>query len=390
MQQKLIIYLPAHGIDCIVADDASNIQHVDASELSPLAQGKQIIVLVPSEDVVLTTVKLPKMNRARLAQALPFALEEQVIGELTTLHFVPGEIQADGDVPVAITSKEKMQYWLAQLQALNIQPDILMPLVFALPREENSWVITLHDTANIRMNAYEGFACDPDNLQALLEIALQLAQEKPECIFIRNYTSHAAALNLSVKVKENFHDAEQFITDHTPLKSPHLNLLNGIYKTRKSLFPETRKVWKAAITLTASFLVLLFLYPSISYFMLKHREHDIDVQIAEIYKHHFPQAANIVAPKIRMQEKMQKYTAQSGESTLLTLAAYIGKGMRKAHGINLKRFSFQHNQMTLELAAASSEDFSMFTDYLMHEGLKVKQDSVNLAGVRVNAVVTVE
>ena len=384
--QKLIIHLRSCGIEHIVTDTASA-----TDDLAVLAQNRQVIVLVPSEDVMLTTVKLPKMKRARLLQALPFSLEEQVIGDLNVLHFVPGEAGDDDNIPVAIVAKEKMQAWLDQLQALNIQPDILMPLMFALPLQENAWTISVHQMADIRLHADQGFACDSHNLPQLLDIALQAAQKKPECIYIRNYTSDALAFNLPVKVQEDFHDEKQFMTDLAmrALKSPHLNLLHGAYKARKSVFPEMRKSRNAAIMLSVACLALLFLYPAISYLLLKHKEHEIDMQIAEIYKHYFPQASNMVAPKIRMQEKMQQYTAQAGDANFLTLTAYIGKGMRAAHGLNLKRLSFQHQQMTLELSAASSENFSAFTDYLMRAGLKVKQESINLADTRVNAVITV-
>jgi general secretion pathway protein L len=397
--QKLIIYLHSYDSihpDWVVMDETGitqNVQHGDALELPPLAEGKQIIVIVPAQDVVLTSVKLPKMNRTRLLQALPFALEEQVIGELNTLHFMPGETQADGSIPVAIVAKEKMQAWMSHTQSLAIQPDVLMPQVFALPLENNVWTIVLHDMAIVRMNAYQGFACDTDNLAELLALALQ-AENSPDHIHIHNYTHEAFAtqLNLPIKLKEDFHDKKQFISDlaASALKTPWMNLLQGNYKVRKTRMLEMSKIWNAITMLGVAFLVLLFLYPTVSYLMLKYREHAIDTQIADIYQKHFPQSTNMVAPKLRMQEKLQKYSAEAGDTKLLILMAYVGKGLRAVHGVTLKRLTFQHHQLTLELSAATSEDFAMFSDHLQHAGLKVKHNSADLVGARVNAVMTVE
>ena len=62
----------------------------DAAALAEAALDRINIVIVPSEDVLVTTVTLPKMNRSRLLQAIPYALEEQVIEDVDTMHFAAG------------------------------------------------------------------------------------------------------------------------------------------------------------------------------------------------------------------------------------------------------------------------------------------------------------
>ena len=112
--------------------------------------------------------------------------------------------------------------------------------------------------------------------------------------------------------------------------------------------------------------------------------------INHIYRTQFPQATSIVAPKLRMQEKLQKLDVSVGENRVLLLLGYVGKGMKIANGIKLKRADFQNSQLTLELTATSSESFSAFTDYLTQQGLHVKQQNATLAGEHINATVQVE
>lgn len=401
MQQKLIIYLHNHDSarpDWVELDAETGIkQHVrhgNAEELASLALDKKVIVIVPAQEVVLTSAKLPKMNRSRLAQALPYALEEQLIGDVETLHFVPGETQADGNLAIAIVSKEKMLEWQALLQSWKVQADVLIPSSMALPVEENTWVILLKDMAIVRMSEYQCFACDSNNLNEFLDIALHSSEQKPQSIHIYNYVQNetASALKIPVDMKEELHDAERMEIDlaRHATQFPYINLLQGQFKTKKSRFPEMRKMWRTSIYLAIAWVVLLFLYPTISYFILKSRVSGIDVQIAEIYKRHFPQATSIVAPKLRMEEKLHKFSVQSGETRLMLLINYLGKGMMQTPSISLKRLDFQDNHLTLDLTAASSDDFSKFTEFLTQQGLNVKQQSANLIGVRVNAVITVE
>src|SRR3990167_2701534 len=134
-KEKLIIYLQAANdlpppFVVVMEDQVVEISQLpDTSQnLSMLAENKEVLVLVPAEDIVLTQVQLPKMNRSRLLKALPFALEDQLIAEIDTLHFATGAYQAEGHLPVAIVSHQKMKSWLAQLQILNIKPDQFIPV----------------------------------------------------------------------------------------------------------------------------------------------------------------------------------------------------------------------------------------------------------------------
>jgi general secretion pathway protein L len=435
MQQQLIIYLSLQdALTWVTFEVETGIKRSgavgNAEELAQLAANKEVIIVVSAQDVLLASAKLPKMNRSRLAQALPYALEEQLIGDVELLHFAPAESEVEGVLPVAIVAKEKMQAWKDVLQNWNIKADSLVSQVFTLPVQDKTWTLVLQEMAILRMGNYQGFACDINNINEMLNIALQSADHLPQCLHIYNYTANSIvdALNLSantntsvsentnteintsvninkntnenrqlnseVIIKEDLRSPEKFYTDLVAniTKFPHIDLLQGAYKTKakKSKLPATRKLWDTMFYLAAAWICLLFLYPTISYFILKQRLHGIDGQIAAIYKHYFPQSSTVVAPKLRMEEKMQRVAAKSGDSKSLLLIGYVGKAMTEAHNIQIKRMDFQNNQLTIELSAASSQEFSQFTDFLSHQGLNVKQQGANLSGERVNSSIVIE
>src|SRR5690606_28081028 len=121
-----------------------SMHHDQAEGLATLAEGKEIIVVVPAEDVLTTLIALPPMPKNRLLQALPFALEDQLVDDVETLHFAVGSTEINGQWPVAVVALEKMQTWMALLTSWHIKPDRLISAINGLPVSLNTWQAALH------------------------------------------------------------------------------------------------------------------------------------------------------------------------------------------------------------------------------------------------------
>lgn len=401
MQDKLVIFLHTYDAerpDWVVlnADNVFryNVRHGNSADLTEAAADREITVIVPAEDVLITSVTLPKMNRTRLAQALPFALEEKLIGDVDALHFAQGDLLADGSLPVAVVSREKMQTWMALLQSWNIQADRMVPASLALPADEHAWNVAVNGMTNVRLGQYQGFGCDKNNLKDMLDIAWEAAEIKPERLHIFNYSTQALAgsLNLQTKIEEDFHAPDQLYVElaKTAVTTPSINLLQAEYRTKKSRYPKIQKIWKLTMYLAIAWVVLLFFYPTISYFILRHKLSGMESQIVAIYKRNFPLSSSIVAPRLRMEEKLRNVSSQAGDSKLFLMLGYIGKGMLEKPSIKIKRFDFKGNQLTLELLTPSSEDFAAFTDFLARQGVTIKQQNATMQGARIIGTVVME
>lgn len=399
MAEKIIVFLGKQNPTFIRVNGdhfEKIIQQNDVSAIAALVEDKEVQVLVPSEDVLLTSAKIPKMNRSKLMQALPFALEEQLISEVEQLHFATGDFQ-DGSLPVAIVAHEKIQQWLSVLQSWQIKADVLYPDVFALPVEENIWHIVIKDIAIVRTGSFSGFACDKKNLNEMLALVLT-EKGMPTEIKIQNYSNENFSENcfLDAEIKEIITEELKENTNlHYDLAKnlgqiPFINLLQNTYHPKKSKFPHRSKLWKSALTLSIIWGLLLFSYPITSYFILKQRVDLLQNEISQIYKRNFPQATSLVAPKQRMESKLQKLSAEGSENHLLLLLGKIGKAMSEIPNIKINRFDFQNNQLNLDVTAAASEDFSAFTEFLQSQSLRVKQQNANLIGTRINATLSIE
>src|SRR3990167_4939988 len=132
------------------------------------------------------------------------------------------------------------------------------------------------------------------------------------------------------------------------MKHPYINLLRGDFIGKKSRLTHASKAVKFVFLLAISWLVLIVFYPAVSYFILFSKLNEIKGGIEQIYKNNFPLATNVVTPKLRMQDKLRELEGRAGENRMLSLLAYVGKGLNNEKNVKLKRIDFQNGQLMLE------------------------------------------
>ncbi len=96
-------------------------------------QDREVIVLVPSAEVLTTSVDIP-VKGARLQAALPYALEEYLAEDVESLHFAAGTKRSSGRTPVSVVSHERMHEWIAILTDAGITPNSIIADSYGLAR----------------------------------------------------------------------------------------------------------------------------------------------------------------------------------------------------------------------------------------------------------------
>ena len=146
---------PRFSVEWIVADDngtrRSEPFRGTLAEAAVTVQGRPVIVLVPSTEVLTTAISLPLRGGARLNAALPYALEEQVAVDIDTMHFAAGDKRESGLRPVAAVSRELLDAWITQLDDAGIQPWKIIPEDYGLARIPGTMSV-LVDDENILFN----------------------------------------------------------------------------------------------------------------------------------------------------------------------------------------------------------------------------------------------
>jgi general secretion pathway protein L len=353
------------------------ILHGQLSELATLAttlHGADIIAIAPPEDVVLVTTKLPKLNRQRLLQALPFALEEQLLADVDDLHFAIGDYTTEG-LPVAIVTKEKLGGWLNALKEIGLSPTFFIPAPLALPLVAQQWQIKIFaDSAIVRTGNFTGLGCDKHNLKMLLDLKLEEATSKPEQVTITNYSSDEFPLATQHAPEKDFMLA---LADQA--EKPVFNLLQSSFQPKRKA-THAKKIWLLTAYAVLAWLASVLVGDLVSLSMLRHREARLETAISTIYKHNFPAATSVVAPKSRMTDKLNNLTNENHKNRLLAWLAYLSKSKTEVKTIKFNQLDYRNNQLTLEFKAPNFASVDALAQALTHQGLKVRQQHVAAAG----------
>lgn len=368
MKKQLLIYIQKENPEkasWISIDETGVIQHAvvsgDLSDLSQFANSHDVCLIVPGEDVLLTQVTLPKLNRQRLLQAVPFTLEEKLIDDIQNLHFSIGDYQSNNTLPVAVVAKQKMEQWLNPLKALGLIPSRMLPSTLAIPHA----TICHHNHISIvRHDLYNGFVCDKEHLNTYLDLQ-------------NTNRTMLNEINLTDEnILENMH---QWI-----LEQPVINLLQGPYQSRQKT-TLTKKIWLGAAALASAWVLLVFLNNLVAYVILHQASNKTEQAINKIYKQHFPEATTIVAPRERIEAKLKKITAQTNKNDLLILLSRVGNSLNKTPDIHLQNLDFRDNRLNLTVLSSSFANLDSFTQLLKEQGLTIKQQSADMAGTQVKA-----
>ncbi|HLA75552.1 MAG TPA: type II secretion system protein GspL [Gammaproteobacteria bacterium] len=344
-------------------------------EAAAAGVGYQIVVLVPGSAVLLTRAAVPSTNRQRIARALPFALEEQLASDVEQLHFAIGRRQADQQISAAVVGRTDMDAWLAALQQAGIHADWLVPETLAVPRAADSWSVLVFDAdtgtdasaapaqtalALVSTDEQAGFATDADNLELMLTSTLaNAAEHKPAGIHLINCSASASGI-VPDSVAREFDIAVTADTrnDHPLMilakgfdEENAINLLQGDYSRREQLGKLWRP-WRAAAALLLIWLVLQggMMWREIS--QLSRESQQLQQQIQRVYMQAFPDARNVVNPRVQMQQRLDSLRAGQGQGGkgFLELLARSGGPLKDTPNLDLRNVSYKEGQLNLDLS----------------------------------------
>lgn len=379
MIKTLLLYMPSPSTapsEWMVIDQNTQ----ETVTLSEAVQAR-VTVLIPGSDVLLTETHIPSTQYHTLAQAIPFALEEQISSSISASHFAFKP--QDKNQAVAVIERQRLQDYIDALASEHIVPHAIMPLTLALPCHENTWSIIVDDhLATLRMGLYHGMACDRSALLDILHLALQdHEQPTPQKITLFDFASTPFALPteptrltaLPVDITRPNTHLRTFLAQHMPEKPP-INLLQGRFQLRTQT-SRTQRYWRIAIIL---FFIGSMTWLSSHVFQalyFNRQQNQATRAIASIYQRIFPQARTIVSPKIRMQRTIDELREHHGGDTLLRLLAKIAPVITKEN-VTLSRLAFANQQVQLAITLKSFADLQTLRAALQAKQLHVTQRNV--------------
>ena len=124
----------------------SSITNTQSQELTEKALTRELVVLLPCDQVQLKTVKLPTKWSRKLEQALPYMLEEDIACDIDDIYIALGEptmVDEQHAIKIALTNRDWFEHWLEVFEQHQLTPYQIVPDALLLPGAEESCVTAI-------------------------------------------------------------------------------------------------------------------------------------------------------------------------------------------------------------------------------------------------------
>jgi general secretion pathway protein L len=358
-------------------------------DLAPAAAAnRKVIVLVPGTDALLAEPVLPVKSGAKLAQVVPFALEEHLATDVEDLHFAVGKRDVRPGTPVTVVARARMDAWQALLANAGLQPDAIFPETAALPETTNA-ITLLIDGARVYVRRPEmpGAVLDVQPLIEALQLALASGEEAREHVTIyvaeEDYERERELLE---GLREFTQSLQLKLLPDGPLpllaanivQRPGVNLLQGAYQSKRKLNVSFAP-WRYAAVLAGVFLVAHLGLKSWQYFHYRNEEARLDAEIADIYQQLMPGAAlpETSAARRMVEARLNQLRGTGPVSGVMTTLAALGEALGQTPDVTIENIAYVNNTTNLRVLAPDTAALDRIRQLASEHGLQSELKSDN-------------
>lgn len=341
---------------CIARADAVAsfiVEQAPVEALAALANGRRLVVLVPSADLRLAGVQLPARHLAKARQAVPFALEEQLADDIETLHFALGSRQEDGSWPVAVVARERMMQWIGWLAEHDLRADAMIPDMLALPVPDERHFSLLVDGSEVivRSARDHGFVCQREDLELCLQIADPERARVLRAVIPRDQIFDPSVLDWPVEPLHGFGNPLEALLQQLH-GMPAIDLLQGEYSHSQDWMRLWRP-WRLAAGLAAAAILLVLGWHGVQAYRLGVV---LETQIAANearFREVFPAETRIVDLEAQLGQQISRLSGGTGGAMLLRLLGVTAEALDAVPGLSVQTVQFRESALYVGLSAQS-------------------------------------
>lgn len=307
-------------------------------------------IVVPAGRVLLSSVQLPAQNRKKFMQALPYAVEDRIMADPESVHVAAGEVQENGEMPVAIVDRAWLSQLLESLRGKGLKPDRVEVETLLAPFAADSWTLVWQGNGGfLRQGRYGGIPLDGGDAErppAALQLAMASAGQPPGSI--RVFLDGAEAPNLAAWSSGLGIPVTSAGEWHWPAAEERgINLLQSEFAPR-----STRAEWlprlRPALRLAALILCLQVAFTAGDWAMLKFEKYRLTSAMEKSFHKAFPDARAIVDAPLQMRRNLAELRHEAGivgQNDFLPLLARIAPNL----GAEARLRSLDYQQETLKI-----------------------------------------
>jgi general secretion pathway protein L len=392
MPQTLLLRLPANGAEeteWLMLDETGapllSRQRGSLTLAAAVARSAKVVALAPANQILLAEPELPPGSGAKLARAVPFALEEQLTEDIDRLSFAVGRRGLTG-TPVAVVSRSVIQGWVADLQAAGVDPQAIYPDISLMPENPGQTVLWFEgSTLAVRRPGAMPFAVELSPVKEALVVAGVIAD--PLDTSGESRVGESALLYITredwARTKDEF---EALVEKFASLKvqlladgplpwlsrsigSPDVvNLLQGEFSRGTDYSARWRK-WRTAAALAAA---LLLVHVAAQALQLRHAKQDaaaLDSQIAEVFASAMP-SEPLRDARRQMQSRLDRIRKSgAGPEYFLRGLQALSGAVSQTPKTSIDSLSYRELSMDMKVTAPNLGTISQLSQYVVKQGL---------------------
>jgi general secretion pathway protein L len=348
------------------------------------AVGRRVAVLLPPADVLLAEVELPVKGGARASQLVPYALEEQLVGDVEAQHCAIGaRNESTGRTAVAVIAHAELELLLQTLRAAGIEAESVISEAALVPPGSNHATLMLDgDTlCVVPPGGAQAAVLPATDVGAALELAVgaeALGGTTVVCVAtpldwqrrsaeIEGLRSRCAALKVQLANSGLLPWlAPQFAAGTA------VNLLQGRYAQRKSWSGQWQR-WRVAAVLAGALLLLHVGGQLWTLAQLRRAEREFNVATEELANRVMPGEGGVSKLRQRAEQRLlAAQRADAGSGLMSALAAIAGAVPAAAGGAAIQTFQFQGGALDVKLRARDAESLERLSQQLRAAGWRAE------------------
>lgn len=379
MNQILVLRL-GDPVSWVIVDAAGArlgpISAGSVADAAPLATERRVIALVPGAEVTLAEPELPpRSSQARIAQVAPFALEEQLAGDVEDFHFAVGRQDDQGRARIAALPRARMTDWTAALAAAGLAPEAMYCETLCLPENPGKTVAVL-EAGQLAVQPQAGlpFALSVEPLTEAFALAGLEGEDRHVQLFVaqqdwdrsRDMIEALREVAGSLDVQLLPDGALPLLAAGAVAREP-LSLLCGPFTPRTGFGAQWRR-WRLPAALAASLVTLLAGSSVYELVKLRAEERQLDAAIEQTFRVAMPGVETIVDPRQQMSQRLGN-SAAADPAGLLGRLDVLSQVVGQISGVQIRSLGWRDRMLDLRISAPASETLTELARAVGQRGL---------------------
>lgn len=347
---------------CVCLDEQGKVtlplEHRAIEAINTIQTTARTIIVISTRHSTLHRVELPLLSERKARLAIPFAIEEQLVQNVSELHFVFDRAHYHHNhYLVAVIDKHWLEKIIARLDALNIDFEKLTLDWFALSEHE---VCMTNDALLVNDELFRGALS-----HELCELFLTKEHESLQGFVFNDSMIKRLPKEFSLQKEP----AQTWVAQRLFAHGDGMNLCQGDFQhhTRS----QASQIWYWACGIVLGSWMLLWVLTNLYHLHVYQKKINAqDAEIANIYHVFYPQDKRVISPEFRIRQRLK--SGGVGSESFWPLLAKLAQS-NALSALQIQQMRFQNKTLALTVTAQDFAALESVQSQLQQQGVHVTQ-----------------